>query len=588
MSALGVIEVIGADTSFSSESARPAVPGVGRAAAKAGRERRPSDRVADSLSDLANDNIGVTLAKARIQAASTPGSTTLALLADAYELAGDRDSAVTVALQALELLTGTTNVAHDDPLAARTSLQVLMRAGRVDEAVRYAELLPINDRLKLEIAAALGSFERTQDAWRIVRGIGDVSGRDAVFGYLFALDGDYRRAAPALRAALREEPDDADTAFNLSIALWSLGAKRKAMAVAMQARAAAPARADIGLHVFELLLIEGYAARVEREVRELLAQGVVPSARLLIVRARAKLALGDSDPALRLLEQASAKAREEDDLATYAEVQSNLIRIRAFRRKTTRDRAIDELLALHEEIPESPIVVVNLAQVVDLKSHAQDLRRATEDVLSVCSEEQAAFLMFQLADLEGDTDAAADHALEWLKLEPDNPRALAAALVTIGIGSERWTDAAQLAITYRPDGKFGSEELNNAAYVFAMAGMSDRAIQLLTPVADQSFVLRATLGLAHLAAGNIDEGMRLYRRAADEADKVKDNIRSLMTAYQALVVRQLGLLEPEASVRVTSISLPPYPLPDDWEDRPEYLRLLAVARRHNFEWPLAI
>lgn len=587
MSALGVIEVIEDDT-FSSESARPVVPGVGRAAAAASRSRAPSLNIAEALSGRVAANIASALEKAERQALTFPGTTTYALLAYAHEVAGDRDSATRVARRALELELSTGSPAQSDPLAVRTCLQVLMRSGLVAEAVRFATNLPVGDRVRLEIGAALGNVDRLEDAWQFVNSVGDIPDKNAVVGYLFAMAGDFRRAAPLLRAALRDEPNDADTALNLSIALWNVGAHRKAMAAALQARAAAPAREDIGIHVLELLLIEGSAAKVDAEVRDLLTKGVVPSARLLIIQARAKLALRDHERAMRLLERASSMARDAGDLETYAEVQSNLIRIRAYRRKIAKEKAIDQLLALHDEVPESAIIVVNLAQVVYLRSHAADLRRATEQVLETATAPQAAFLMFQIADLEGDTKSASEHALVWLELEPDNPRAMAAAMVAIGIGEEKWGEAASLAMKYRKNGHFQFDEVNNVAYVFAMAGMADRAIELLSPFSGSSFILKATLGLAHLAAGQIDEGMRLYRRAADEAEKIGDDTRSLMTAYQALVVHQLGLLQTKISSKVAAISLPHFPLPDDWSDRPEFLRLSAVARRHDYEWPLAV
>lgn len=586
MSALGMVDVIEADT-FSSDSARPVVPGVGRASAGASRNRTPPQNLTTSLSNKVAESIASTLEKAMRQVEAFPSPTTRALLAYALEVSGDHDSALTEARGVLHVMHGASSD-QTDLSAVRTCLHILMRSGAVSEAAALAAELHIGDQLRLEVTAALASAGFFDEAWQFVRDVSDVSAKDAVIGYLFATAGDFRRAVPALRAALTREPNDADTALNLSISLWSLGAHRKAMSAALQARAAAPAREDIGLHVFELLLIDGEASRVDAEVRSLLDQGVVPSARLLVIQARAKLALRDHERATRILERASSVALDARDLDTYAEVQSNLIRIRASRQKIGREKAIDELLALHNEVPASAIVVVNLAQVVYLRTHADELARVTEEVLAEATGPQTEFLLFQIADLRGDTEAAAKHALRWLALEPDNPRALAAAMVAVGIGEENWSTAASLAMTHRKNGNFHADEVNNVAYVFAMAGMADRAIELLTPLADESFVLKATLGLAHLAAGRIDEGMRLYRRAADDAEKVGDDTRSLMTAYQALVVRQLGLLQTGMAAKVTAISLPHYPLPDDWDDRPEFLRLLAVAARHDYDWPLVV
>ncbi len=587
MSALGVVEVIGANTSFMSEGASPSVPGMGRGRVGSLPGSGPRRVTTESISELVDANIAFTLHKARVQAEAFASTTTRAALAQALEIAGERNEALEVALSVLaESVVPMQKLT--DPAATRIAMQILCRAGETSDIVRLADSLPLDARLGLEVGAALGSLGNIPDAWRFVKRGEGSPGFDAIAGYLYALAGDYGRATPRLRAALRAVPDDADTALNLSISLWNLGATRKAVTAAAQARAAAPAREDIGLHLFELLLHTGGADQVDREVRSLIAEGVVPSARLLVLQARAKLQLKEFDPAIRLLERASVLADDAHESEVFAEVQSNLIRIKALRGKLTRAAALTQLLKLHSERPEQAVIVVNLAQVMSTRTHAVALREAVETVRSNAADSQVAFLEYQVATLEGDNPGAAQFASRWLELEPNNPRAQAATMVALGIGEERWHDAAELARAVRPAPNLDRDVLNNAAYVLAMAGKAADAIALLEPVASESFVLRATLGLAYLAAGDIDTGMKHYRRAADEAENQKDDSRSLMTAYQALVVRQLGLLNSTDPLRITSISLPPYPLPEDWQDRPEFLRLLTVAKRHNYVWPLEL
>lgn len=199
-----------------------------------------------------------------------------------------------------------------------------------------------------------------------------------------------------------------------------------------------------------------------------------------------------------------------------------------------------------------------------------------------------AFVEYQLATLEGDNELAIEKSLQWLELEPSNTFAGSAALVALGIGSERWAEAAEVAETLlerRPEDPI---QLNNLAYVFAMAGMPERSIKMLADHADESFVLKATLGLAYLASADVDRGMRLYRQAADEADERGDGNRSLMTLFQALVVRQLRILDSNDNRMVEALSLPPVAMPDDWRDRPEFLRVYGVAKSHDYPWPLSI
>jgi hypothetical protein len=130
--------------------------------------------------------------------------------------------------------------------------------------------------------------------------------------------------------------------------------------------------------------------------------------------------------------------------------------------------------------------------------------------------------------------------------------------------------------------------LNNAAYVIAMSGAPRRAIALLEAEAERNPILKATLGLSYLAAGDVHEGMRLYREAAAFARPKDHELRSLMTAHQALVVRQLGLDNSTDEMMLAALALPPVDLPDDWSQRPEFLRLQSVSKMRGYPWPLSI
>ena len=587
MSALGVVETIGVDNSFSSEVVRPVVPGAGRTSSGATPRKAPLASVGVRIPSLIRAGLENTLAAAQGEADRVTSSTSLAALASAMEAAGDRSGAVQSAKEALVRCASLVGTQVSDPFAARVAIEVLLRAGQLDAVLKHAKSLPLSDHLKLEIGAVLAGEERFGEAFEFIMA-SQVPERDAVRGYVLALQGKYQSAIQPLRSALRKDPRDVDSALNLSISLWGIGARRKALLAAEQARRAGPGRSDVWLHLLELILAEGEISRADREIRTLLGLGVDASARLLILRARVALAKREVTPAMRLLERASTKAEEEGDAGTIAEVRSNLIRLRAAHGTTARERAVDELLALHKEHPTIDVVVVNFAQVVWRRKHAGLLQAAFDSVAANVSPSNAAFLSYQVATLAGDNAKAAEFALEWLRLDPENAQAIPAAMVALGIGEERWEEAAQLAVQALSDDLLDHSGLNNAAYVLAMAGAGDKAVEILTPHGDESFILKATLGLAHLAAGHIEQGMKLYRQAADSAERRHDDSRSLMTAYQALVIHQLGLLGGDRSEMVYALALPPYPLPDDWEDRPEFLRLHAVAQKHAYGWPLEI
>lgn len=589
MSTLGVVETLSMDSAFTSETTKPAVPGAERTSPAGPRPWRSRRQGLDSsLSAAIQETLDATLRTAEASLEKINSSTTLAALAQARESVGDKDAAIEAArdtLRRCEL--ESTREILSDPVSVRLAIEVLLRAGDISSVVEAAGNLPLSPRLRLEIGATLAGAGRFDEA-RPYIDAADVAERSSVLGFLLLMEEKYAAAVPHLRAALRDDPADADSALNLSIALWHLDSRRKALSAARRAFNSAPGREDVFTHLMEMLLSENEFVQVDRETQHRFDIGVLPSSRLLILQARAKLSMQEVDRGIRLLEQACAMASEEGDEDTVAEVRSNLIRIKVQTKKLGRDEAIRQLLDLHRKNPTIDVVGVTLAQVASRKSHAAALEGVYERVLSHTTDERAAFLRYQIATLVGDNARAAELALAWVRLEPNNSSALIAVMVALGIGEERWAEASEFAFQVVRSGKNDPSEMNNAAYVLAMAGMGARAVELLRPAADAGFVLKATLGLAYLSVGDIEQGMRLYRRAADEADRHADDSRSLMTAYQALVVRQLRLLESSDPGMVSALSLPPVALPDDWQDRPEFLRLHAVAQRHGFSWPLSL
>ena len=583
MSSLGQVEVIRADK-FDSESAGPTLPGSDRR--RSGTLPRSGRKLEPNLSEVVDKRVIEARDSALLNVESLRTSTTLSALAVAQEGVGNTQEACQAAVAALELCVQTAGEPSGtfDQVSARLAIEVLLRAGLHERAIEFIEAMPFSGQVKLSIGALLAVAGRLEDSHRLIDDSTGV-GADGVRGFVQVLEGHDHAAVSSLRAALRFNPDDADSALNLSIALWRIGAKSKAIAAALQAARSAPGREDIGLHYLELLLAERELDRFDREIKSLEAFGVVPSARLYILRARSELARGRTESGLRLLELASESARTENDEAILAEIQSNLIRIRAWSGKIDRDQAVSRLVKIHQQFPSSGVVAVSLAQVANRKRHAAVLRDALDSLRDRLSRARITFVEHQIASLEGDNITAAEKAVEWSTLEPEDPNAAVAAMVSLGIGLERWEEAAEFAreaIKKYPD---DLTQLNNAAYVLAMVGCASEAIDILKPHAQDSFVLTATLGLSYLAANEITTGMKLYREAANIAEKSNDDSRSLMTAYQAIVVRQLGLLDTNDRTAVTAMSLPPVALPDDWRERSEYLRLQTLAARKGYAWP---
>lgn len=587
INALGVVETIGTETSFASEVLRPAAPGIGGAAAGVAARRSLFGDARERVTSLISDSIASSVRSAEASALAVRTSTTVSALAQAYQAAGEKEKAAAHATEALDLVVEGLRRGVVDPMATKIAIEVLLNGSTVDTALEFAERLPLSDYLKLEVATALAYRHRFEEAHRFIAD-SDAAQRDAVLGYVLALQGEYAPAVPKLRRALRLSPSDVESALNLSIALSQSGSRKKAVSAALQARSAAPGRMDVLIHLLDMLLAAGDIDRAQRELKSVSIPSAEQPSRLLIAEARIKLAQGEFDRAVRMLERAAARAEEEGDDDSVAEVRSNLIHLRVAHGDMERDAGFASLLRLSQDMPASDVVVANLARVAWRTSQAAALDERFSFVRQGIDRSRGAFIEYELATLKGENEQASVHALEWLRLEPENPRAATAALVALGIGEERWNEAARIALRVVRSNRDDGTVLNNAAYVLAMAGMGQRAVEIISPVAEDSYIFKATLGLAYLACEQIELGMKLYRQAADDAEKIGDDSRSLMTEYQALVVRQLGVHYVADTSVIAALSLPPYPLPDDWEDRPEFVRLRNVAEMRGFGWPLEL
>jgi tetratricopeptide (TPR) repeat protein len=520
---------------------------------------------------------------------AAPTSTTLSALAQTHATLGEIDAAVAVAREAIDLslrvsADGATLV---DPSSARIAAEVLLRCGDPQYAYDALARAPRIESLCLTfalLATVLGKNAEAEDALARFDGPMVASFR----GYLHASKGDFQKAVHYLRRAVSEEPGDVTSLFNLSISLWQLGSIRKATLVALRATRIAPGRKDISQLYLELLLASKDVDRLAAEIATLNAMRFVPDAKFLEIQARTLVLKGEVNRAIPLLEKAAREAKREQDRFTEGTTRTNLIRFKYGLDRIDHDEALRQSIGLVSEFPDNAAVALTFAQIAYTGREAPILRsilsRLENDITAI----QRAYLRHQLAVLEGDNDAAAKAAEEWFELEPKNPMAAVAAIIAIGIGEARWGEAvvvAEYALEQFPDNRL---VINHAAYVLAMGGRAEEAIRLVEPVAEERFVLKATLGLAYLAHGDIAQGMRLYRDAADMAEEENPAWRSLMTAYQALVVRQLGLdktLEPEL---IAALPLIPFDLPEDWRDQPDFLRLHAICIKNGYEWPLSL
>jgi predicted Zn-dependent protease len=583
MSALGVLDAIRPTEQVGVEYVvRPGASKVSALATDSKTQSATRDAVIKAV--VASMREG--LQRAIRRAAENRTSTNLAALIQSIPDDNDTDlDRVSLARETLALA-----VARDDsgavldPSSARIAAEILTRAGEGEYA--FDALATINDdeTLRMTFAAVAASLGRYPEATRALDGL-ETAFANAHRGYIAAAQEKWPEAVRYLRAALESEPEDVDSLFNLSISLWNLGSTKKATRTALQAVLVSPGRRDVSFNYLEMLLGQDDLDRFDYEIKNLRASGIDSDAGLTMFEARGAARRGNHSRAITLANQARILATRNGDTTTQILANASLPIYKWEAGRITRDQATTDLRALVSQHSDVEAVVIKFAQMASRKSDAQLLRDARERIDNMANVYEV-YLDHQIAVLEGNARDAAAAASEWLRLEPNNPGAAAAAVVSLGIGEERWPEAAcvaEEAIRRFPDEKV---VVNNAAYVLAMAGDPARAIAAIEHVGIDEFFLKATLGLANLAAGNITDGMRLYREAADQAERDDRALRSLMTAYQALVMRQLKLADCVPANELEATALAPVPFPDDWANRPDFIRLKNLADRHGYPWPL--
>ncbi|MGV0809547.1 tetratricopeptide repeat protein [Mycolicibacterium setense] len=516
-------------------------------------------------------------------------STTLAALAQTHAALGNAEAAVDAAREAIDksVDVSASGASWIDPSAARIAVEILVRYDELEYAYEALRRAPIPASLCVTYAAVAFALDKYDDAEKALAPY-DNWAVEAFRGYVYASSGRYKEAVHSLRQAVSKESEDVDSMLNLAFSLWQLGSIEKATRVALRATRTAPGRKDLSLLYLDLLLAVGDADRAAHEIASLKSRKVVADARFLETQGRTLLLKNQTSKAISLLMSASEAAKREGDRVTEGRVLANLVRLKYTTGRFDFDKASQELATLVSQFPGNDAVVVAFAEVAHKRQDARQLRSALSKIETHTTAILRAYIRHQIAFLEGDNEAAASAAEEWFDLEPDNAMAASAALVSIGIGMGNWAKAIVVARDALE--KFPDEVsiINPSAYVLAMSGRADEAIRLIEPVAEGHFVLSATLGLAHLAAGNLDKGMKLYREAADLAEEVEPTWRSLMTLYQALIVHQLGLDKAIPQGTMDALALVPVPLPDDWRDRPDFLRVRYICEKNGFDWPLRL
>ena len=479
MVALGLLdaELRPADR-FSKDAAHPVRPGSkAPSMAKSRNQAAHRSELTDQERLAAEAEFMRDRALHRVESNST--TNTWARLAQAHAALGDGANAVSAARSALALAVDQSERVLD-PTSLRIAAEILAQHDEPEAAYAALVAAPKSTTLALTFATVAHELGRTQEA---LDSLADREGPlvESFTGFFLASLGEHQKAIGHLRSALREYPDDADAAMNLAVALWAIGAKKKALASALRASRTAPGRKDFSLRYLEMLLDVDDLDRATSEIKRLTGQGVIPDAHFLVIQARVMLMSGDPGKALGLLGRALTEAQAEGNVTLEGEIAANRATLRYDLGKVDRESTRRELADLMKRSPDNDAVLVNFCHVVARRSEAPALRRAFEHLESNLPPERHAYVRHQLAVLEGDSEAAASSALDWFELEKDNPAAASAAILALGIGLQRWQEAEQISRFALETIKPSSSLANNAAYVLAMAGHPSDARKTLEP-----------------------------------------------------------------------------------------------------------
>ncbi|MFD4673729.1 tetratricopeptide repeat protein [Lentzea sp. NPDC058450] len=521
----------------------------------------------------------------------------LARLAHAQFAAGMLDEAYLSTQDALQAVVESMqqDSARFDLPSSVSAVRLLIRLDRRTDVRSWLERLPHHEILRKIGAGIAASADDYESALGMLEGLESPDAAN-LRGYIYLQIREPELALRELRAAYRGVPEVVETVLNMAFAYWQLGSPSKAIRFARQASRMARSRKDISFTLIEMMFAAGRYDEAAAELKYIRSTGIIETADFLMMRAKVEYASGRDVTASTSIKRAVSEARSSGDTAFAELIQAHLSVLESNGLPSIEEQKRSIYLNLRQAIRKSPdnVGLIELfAANADRVSHAKELRSYVDQLALTHEPKRLYELQHRVAYLEGDFEKALQYALLWSESEPFNPQAASNVLVLHGQVGQAGQDYEKIAILIAQ--RFGGSPLvlNNVAFALALCGRSDAAAQLIAKhpkMRDDSFYLKATIGLVEVASGNLQEGMKLYREAAEMTDKIPDGTtyRALMTIHQAMALRQLGLLDCTDKQSVVAQALPEVDLPKDWRDLPHFRLLEAGALRRGWEWPLII
>jgi tetratricopeptide (TPR) repeat protein len=526
----------------------------------------------------------------RVTAESRATPAAFTRLAHAEMVAGNLEDSVRAADRALEIVVRELLEVPSKPMdvsSAIAAIHVFLQVGYKNKVPFWLHKLPrISPLVKLE--ASLAADERR---WEIAEDLLKelpAEESSSLLGYILLNKGKPAPALAALRLATRIDAD-ADSLVNMAFAFWELGATRKSVRSAMQAKRLAPGRVDITFALIDILLASDNVQDAEKEIARLKEQGIVEIPRFLVLQAKVAIRAKKSGKSLALLRRAQDEAKRQGDDALAEELEANLFLFSLEGRKASRKQIWDAIRKKLEKSPESFIYTQVFADVSTTTEESKILSNYIRRLSESQPPEDLLFLKYKQAFLQFNFREAVEMAEAWSKQDSFSAHAAATALLLHAQVTGDLESASRRA--RRAVLKFGYGDvnlINNAAYVLATAGHPREARDIVSRVdsTDMPYYLVATSGLVDLALGEIDSGLKLYRRAAELVSKNSDSsvLLAFMRAHQVLALRRLGIYELLEPRELLAKSLPDVPLPENWMERADFVLLQRIYDACGWPW----
>jgi tetratricopeptide (TPR) repeat protein len=479
------------------------------------------------------------------------------------------------------------------------AIQVLLQTEHRDTAERLVtsiveatgEDLTSSAAVAFRCLAAALAAERGDLDVALLR-LEDVTGAQAhaLRGYLLLELAQPRRALHELRMARNiSRVENPAVLSNLAYAYAVLGSPVKAIRTTRHALAVSPGNHLVIKHLTGYLIAAGRPVDAVETLRQAVGSQDDLPPDLATALANAFFQAGDPQKALRVLRETAQRLYfKQSGPVERAELRANEAFL-AFRLKRINRRQWLEAVRKQWNLAEgrSILIACMLADALARRSGRVEVMQAYERLRTVYSAKQLLPLRARLASLAGDVSEQLRLIREWVQFMPLDIDALTAEVYLLCELREYQTAASEGMIALRrfPNGIFLR---NNTAYALALAGDIKYAKRILKPIDGANAYAIATAGLIQLCSGHIQDGLELYRKAADavrrdapDAEHAAQLVAQL-ALHLRLIVRELHL-EKDPLVQETSLITPK--LNPGWLDEPTFMILEWRAKQLSLPWP---